>query len=53
MLNLALSVPFPAVWSEHERAERQRNLARDRDVTEDEFALTAARVPFDPNVMSQ
>lgn len=44
MLNLALSVPFPAVWSEQERAERQRNLARDRDFTEDEYAVTAEKI---------
>jgi sugar phosphate isomerase/epimerase len=44
MLNLALAVPFPAVWSERERAERQRHLARDRDFTEEEFAATAEKV---------
>ena len=44
MLNLALSVPFPAVWSERERAERQRKLARGRDFTEREFEETAEKV---------
>jgi sugar phosphate isomerase/epimerase len=44
MINLALSVPFPAVWSEHERAERQLKLARDRDYTDDDFAEAAAKI---------
>lgn len=44
MINLALSVPFPAVWSERERAERQRHLARDRDYTDQDFAETAEKI---------
>ncbi len=44
MLNLALSVPFPAVWSEHERAERQTRLARDRDFTDGDFEETAQKI---------
>ena len=44
VLNLALSVPFPAVWSEHERAERQLRLARDRDFTDREYEETAAKI---------
>ena len=43
-LNLALSVPFPAVWSEQERAGRQLKLARDRDFSEEEYAETAEKV---------
>lgn len=44
MLNLAISVPFPAVWSERERAERQLNLARDRDYTDAEFVEAAEKI---------
>ncbi len=44
MLNLALSIPFPAVWSEHERATRQLELARDRDFSDDEFASAAEQI---------
>jgi sugar phosphate isomerase/epimerase len=43
-VNLALSVPFPAVWSERERAERQMSLARDRDYSDQDFAETAAKI---------
>ena len=44
MLNLALSVPFPAVWSERERAERQLKLARDRDYTEADYVEAAEKI---------
>jgi sugar phosphate isomerase/epimerase len=44
MLNLALSVPFPAVWSEHERAQRQLTLARDRDFGEAEYAEITEKI---------
>jgi sugar phosphate isomerase/epimerase len=44
MLNLALSVPFPAVWSERERAERQRQLARSRDYGDDDFEEAASKI---------
>lgn len=44
VLNLALSIPFPAVWSEPERAERQRNLARARDFSEAEYAEAAEKI---------
>jgi sugar phosphate isomerase/epimerase len=44
MLNLALAVPFPAVWSERERAERQLDLARDRDYSDGDFAEAAAKI---------
>jgi sugar phosphate isomerase/epimerase len=43
-LNLPLSVPFPAVWTERERAERQLQLARDRDYSDQDFAETAAKI---------
>ena len=44
LLNLALSVPFPAVWSDADRAERQNQLMRGEDFTDEEFAETAAKV---------
>lgn len=44
LLNLALSVPFPAVWSDAERARRQHELARGEDYTDAEFEQTAAKV---------
>ena len=44
ILNLALSVPFPAVWSDAERAERQNQLKRGEDYSDEEFAETAAKV---------
>lgn len=44
ILNLALSVPFPAVWSDAERAERQNQLARGEDYSDEDFAETAAKV---------
>lgn len=44
VLNLALSVPFPAVWSERERAERQLKLARDRDYSEADYAEAAHKI---------
>lgn len=44
VLNLALSVPFPAVWSDHERAERQLKLARDHDYSEADFARAAEKI---------
>ena len=43
-LNLPLSVPFPAVWSDRERAERQLELARDRDYSDQDFADCAAKI---------
>ena len=43
-LNLPLSVPFPAVWTERERAERQLRLARDRDYSDEDFAETAEKI---------
>jgi sugar phosphate isomerase/epimerase len=44
MLNLAIAVPFPAVWSERERAERQRTLARDRDYSDGDFQACAQKL---------
>jgi len=44
MLNLALSVPFPADWSERERAERQHSLARDRDFSDDDYQRVAEQL---------
>ena len=44
MLNLALSVPFPAVWSERERAERQHSLARDRDFSDGDYQRVAEQI---------
>jgi sugar phosphate isomerase/epimerase len=43
-LNVPLSVPFPAVWTERERAERQLKLARDRDYSDEDFVETAAKL---------
>jgi sugar phosphate isomerase/epimerase len=43
-VNLALSVPFPAVWGERERAERQLQLARDRDYSDVDYDETARKV---------
>jgi sugar phosphate isomerase/epimerase len=43
-LNVPLSVPFPAVWTERERAERQLALARDRDYSDQDFSETAAKL---------
>src|SRR5438876_8815541 len=42
LLNLALSVPFPAVWSDADRARRQQELARGEDYSDRELAQTAA-----------
>jgi sugar phosphate isomerase/epimerase len=44
VINLALSVPFPAVWSDAERAERQNQLARGEDFSDEEFEETATKV---------
>ncbi len=43
-LNVPLSVPFPAVWSERERAVRQLKLARDRDYSDHDFEQTAIKL---------
>ncbi len=43
-LNLPLSVPFPAVWTERERAERQMRLARNRDYSDEDFAEAAEKI---------
>jgi sugar phosphate isomerase/epimerase len=43
-LNVPLSVPFPAVWSERDRAERQLHLARDRDYSDQDFTETAEKI---------
>jgi sugar phosphate isomerase/epimerase len=42
VVNIPLSVPFPAVWSEAARAARQLQLKRAADYTDDDFAATAA-----------
>jgi sugar phosphate isomerase/epimerase len=44
LLNLALSVPFPAVWSDADRAERQNHLARGEDYSDKDFEQTARKV---------
>jgi sugar phosphate isomerase/epimerase len=45
MLNVPISVPFPAVWkSERERAERQLKLARERDYSDEDFAEAASKL---------
>ena len=44
LLNLALSVPFPAVWSDAERAQRQNELMRGEDFADAEFEETAVKV---------
>ncbi|MCC6627170.1 MAG: sugar phosphate isomerase/epimerase [Chloroflexi bacterium] len=42
VVNIPLSVPFPAVWSEAARAARQLQLKRAVDYSDDDFATTAA-----------
>ena len=44
LLNLALSVPFPAVWSDAERARRQNELARGEDYSDRDFQQTATKL---------
>src|SRR5688572_19949079 len=44
LLNLALSVPFPAVMTDQERAARQEQLARGDDYSDKEFETTARKV---------
>jgi sugar phosphate isomerase/epimerase len=44
LLNLALSVPFPAVWSDAERAQRQNELARGEDYSDRDFQQTATKL---------
>jgi sugar phosphate isomerase/epimerase len=41
VVNIPLSVPFPAVWSEAARAARQLQLARAADYADEDFAATA------------
>lgn len=44
LLNLALSVPFPARMTDEERARRQRELARGEEYSDEEFETTAAKL---------
>jgi sugar phosphate isomerase/epimerase len=44
VVNIPLSVPFPAVWSEAARAARQLQLARGRDYTDEEWQATADKL---------
>jgi sugar phosphate isomerase/epimerase len=44
VVNIPLSVPFPAVWSEAERAQRQLRLARAADYDEDDWEVTADKL---------
>ena len=39
-----VSVPFPAVWSDAERAQRQSELARGEDYSDRDFQQTAAKL---------
>lgn len=44
VVNIPLSVPFPAVWSEAERAARQRTLARAADYSDEDWQITAEKL---------
>jgi sugar phosphate isomerase/epimerase len=44
VINIPLSVPFPAVWSEADRAARQLQLVRAADYSEADWQLTAERL---------
>jgi sugar phosphate isomerase/epimerase len=44
LLNLALSVPFPAVWSDADRAQRQYELKRGEDYSDRDFQQTASKL---------
>ena len=44
VVNIPLSVPFPAVWSEAERAARQLHLARAADYADEDWQVTADKL---------
>lgn len=44
VVNIPLSVPFPAVWSEADRAARQLKLARAADYTPSDWEQTAVKL---------
>lgn len=43
-INIPLSVPFPAVWSEAERAARQLDLKRAADYSDEDWRVTADKL---------
>ena len=44
VINIPLSVPFPVVWSEAERAARQLHLARAADYSDEDWQATADKL---------